>query len=143
VVEQERRDPLARHPLRARQLEPFGEHPLVLLGIELLLHRHRIGDEQRGGHAQLVRGGHRRRDLLGPVDAPIEIEAAVGEVEAREAIRAPADDRDAERLQALERRADIEDRLDPRRHHGDRRARQRGQVGRLVPRLARVAVHAA
>ena len=70
-------------------------------------------------------------------------EAGVREVEAGEAVGAVAEHADVERLEPLERRADVEDRLHARaddRHAGPR---ERGQVGRLVPALARLAVDAA
>ncbi len=54
-----------------------------------------------------------------------------------------AGDGHAQRLQALQRRAHVEDRLDPGAHHGDRRTGERGQIGRLVERDIRLAVHAA
>ena len=47
-----------------------------------------------------------------------------------------------QRLQPLERRADVEDRLDTRAHNDDAGPRQRVEVGGHVPGLVRAAVHA-
>ena len=74
---------------------------------------------------------------------PRDREAGVGEEEARETVGAVAEQGDVERLHALERRLDVEDRLDPRAYDDDRRRAERGQVGGLVVALARLAMHAA
>ena len=51
------------------------------------------------------------------------------------------DHQHAERLEHFERARQIEDRLGAGRHHGDRRARERGQIARHIQRIA--AMHAA
>ena len=61
----------------------------------------------------------------------------------RERVRPVAEHGDAQRLQALERRPDVEQRLHARAHDDDRRARERRQVGRLVEADVRLAMHAA
>ena len=86
---------------------------------------------------------HDRGDLGGGIHRPVELESALAQPEAREDARAVADDRDAERLEALERRGDVEHRLDPRAHDRDRRVREGREVGRLVERVGRAAVHPA
>ena len=90
-----------------------------------------------------ARGPQHVGHLGGGVDPPVERMAGVRPVEAGEPVGAVAQHAHVERLQPLERRAHVEDRLDARAHDEHRRPRQRGEVGRLVPRVARAAVHAA
>ena len=100
-------------------------------------------DDRAVAEPQPGLGAHHRRDLLGRVDPPRHREAGVGEVEAGEAVGAVAEHGHVERLEPLQRGLHVEDRLDAGAHHGDARGGERGQVGRLVPALARLAVHAA
>jgi hypothetical protein len=65
------------------------------------------------------------------------------EVEAREPVRAHAEHRDAERLEALQRGTDVEDRLHPGAHHRDAGPAKGHQVRRLVEGRRRAAVHTA
>ena len=84
-----------------------------------------------------VAGGHDRRDLLGGVDPVLERVAGVGEIEAGEPVGAVADQPDAVRLEPLQGRRHVEDRLHAGADDGRRDPGQRGQVGRLVVRRAR------
>ena len=116
VVEQERRHVLAGHALALGGRQALGEHALVERRVELLVLGQRVRhDDGPPVGAHLAPRGHHRGDLLRGVHPPRHRVAGVREVEAREAVRAVAEDRHVERLEALERRAHVEDRLDARR----------------------------
>jgi len=123
-------------------LEPGGHVHVVgyalLRGGQGIRHHDRalLGADRR---ARVQHGG----DLLGAVHPPGNRKARVVQVEAREAVRAVAEHGHAERLEPLQRRRDVEDRLDPRADHRDADSGERVEVGRLVPAVARAAVHAA
>ena len=86
---------------------------------------------------------HDAGDLLRALGGPVGGEAGVGQVEAGELLGAVAEDPHVEGLEALEGGADVEDRLHPRAHDRHRRHGQGGEVGRLVPAVARLPVDAA
>src|SRR5882757_1200825 len=67
----------------------------------------------------------------------------VGEVEPGESVRSVTEHADIERLEPFQGRRYVQDRLHARADDEDRRPRQRVEVGRLVPGLARVPVDAA
>jgi hypothetical protein len=69
--------------------------------------------------------------------------ATVGQPKRGEPVGAEHEHGDAERLEPLQRRRDVEDRLDTRGHDRDRAGAEDREVGRLVERLPRVAVDAA
>ena len=71
------------------------------------------------------------------VQRPVQVEAAVGEVEAGEAAGAVTDHRHAQRLQPLQRGTDVQDGLHSGADHQDRGTAERGQVGRLVVAVGR------
>ena len=98
-----------------------------------------VAETEVGAGARITAATSSRR-----LDPPRHRMAGVAEVEAGEARRCGSRRRvDVQGLEPLERRADVEDRLHPGAHDDDPRPRERREVGRLVPRLARAAVHAA
>jgi len=133
VAEQEGRDGFAAQPLGRRLRQAVGEDAVVQRRIELLRDGKGVGDHQAA--AGVVQGpvvAHRLRDLIGRIDLPIERKARVVEVEARELARAIAEHRHVQRLEPLERRADIQDRFAPRAHHGHGLAAERHKIGALI-----------
>ena len=112
-------------------------------GVPGLIGRNGVRDHDALPVAERVLRPHDRGDLGGGIHRPVELNGTLAQPEAREDARAVPDDRDAQGLEPLERRGDVEHRLHPGAHHGDRRVREGRQVGRLVERVGRAAVHAA
>ena len=92
---------------------------------------------------ELVAGARDLGDLGGGVDRVLDVMPGVGDVEARIVRRAIADDGEVERLEALERERDVEDRLHTRADHDEGEGGERAEVGGLVEGLLRVAMDAA
>ena len=132
-------------PVAVQQGQALGEGPVVQRRVELLVDRQRVGDDQRRRACTPCssRAASTSATCSGESSRPVQVEAAVGEVEAGEPAGAVADHRDAEGLQPLQRRAHVEDRLDPGADHRDRGPGQRDQVGRLVEGVRRLPVHPA
>ena len=143
VLEQERGDVLAPHRSRVGGREGLGEQAVVQGGVELRGLRQRVGDEDPAGQVQRVGGAHHVGDLPRRGDRVVDRVAAVGQPERGEPIGAEDEHGHAQRLQPLQRGGDVEDRLDPGRHHRDAAAPEDAEVGRLVEGRAGVAVHAA
>src|SRR3954449_10738178 len=142
VVQDERRDRLSAHPGRVGGGQSVGDHAVMQDRVELLLDRQRVGDDD-GARRQLAAGGEDGCGLLGVLHRPVHGRPGVGHVEAGEGRRPVPDGPDRQGLQALQGGRDVEDRLHARTDDGQRGARQRGEVGRLVERLRRLPVHAA
>ncbi len=143
-VEQERRHVLARDAGRCSGGQAGGEQPLVQCGIHLLVLGQRVGhDQAASGRPQRFAGVHHGGDLGRRVDPPLDAMPRVPQVEAGEGMGAEAEHGDAQGLQPFQGCAHVEDRLHPGADDGDRQGGQREQVGRLVPRVAGIAVHAA
>ncbi len=143
VVEQEGSDGLAVDSPPVRRLQRLFEQGVVGLRVELVLERHRIGDHDGGAEPEPVGCPHGGDYLLGLPDRPVDVVAGIGDVEAGEPQRPVADDGDAQCLEPLQGRRDVEDRLHPGTDDCYRRTGQRRQVGGLVEGLGRPAVHAA
>ena len=107
---------LPRTPAASAAARPSCEQPVVQRGVDLLVDGQRVGDDQRRTvGAEVGPSAHDRGDLLRRLHRGVDREAAVGQVEAREPVGAHADHGDAQRLEPLERGADVEDRLHARR----------------------------
>ena len=91
-------------------------------------HRH----QHAAGQAQAALRPEQRRNLLRRIGPHVHPQAAVAIVERRETVRPIPHHRHAVRLQPLQRRRQIQDRLGPRAHDEHRRLRQLGQVRRNV-----------
>ena len=93
-------------------IERSSEHPVeyavVLLRVPLLRLRDRICHDDPLAVPQLILRAHDLRNLLRSLDRPVEQMGGFGEPEAREDFRAKTNHRNAERLEALERRRDVE-----------------------------------
>ena len=113
------------------------------VGVHLQALGQRIRHDECPGNRQGASRPGDRGDVLGTVDSPVDGASRVGEVEAREAIRAESHDGDVEGLESFERGGDIEDRLDPRADDRDRGCGERGEVCGLIPGLTCLAVDAA
>ena len=111
--------------------------------VELLGLRQRIRNQDPARERERVGGLHRRGDLLRGGDRVVDSVAAVGQPERREAVGPEHEHGDAQRLQPLERGADVENRLDAGRDDRDPAAAEDPEVGGFVERGAGVAVHAA
>ena len=104
-------------PARVRRLQPRGQHAVVQRrGSSCSASRQRVGDHDRRGRAPSSVAGaqHRRRPRSGESTRHGTGKPESAEVEAGEAVGAVAEHGHVERLQALERRADVEDRLHAR-----------------------------
>ena len=123
--------------------EGAREHLVVQLRRQLAVGGDGVRDEQRRDDAERVARARDRGDLGGGVDRVLDVVTGVGDVEARVVGRAVADDGEIERLEALERERDVEDRLDAGAHHDEGEGGQGAEVGGLVEGLLRAAVDAA
>ena len=140
--EQERRDVLAAHACVVGRGQAGREHAVVELAVEFVLDR--VGqDEAVPVRPEPVLRAQHVRHLARALDPPGQAEARVAQVEAGEAVGAVADHADREGLEAFEGRADVEDRLHAGADDEHAGARERCEVGRLVPGQVRAAVHAA
>ena len=140
VVEQEGRDVLAPDGGGLCRVERLDEQLVVHAGIELGILGQRVRHEDAARQSEGVVRTHDVGDLLGAAHGAVHREAAIGEPERREAVRAKHEHGDTEALQPLERRADVEDRLDATGDDRDRTASENPEVGRLVERGAGVSV---
>jgi hypothetical protein len=112
----------------------------VQRGVQLLVQRQRVGHHDGPGR-QGTPGGEDGRGLRRIGHRPVQRRAGVGDVEPGEGRRPVPDDGDRQGLQPLQRRRDVEDRLDPGADDDERGARQGGQVGGLVEGVHRLPVH--
>ena len=79
----------------------------------------------------------------GGLDACRNRRAAVRRIEERQLVRAKAEHRHAQRLEQLERRRDVQQRLDSSRDDERLRASELAEIGGHVRRMRKAAVHAA
>ena len=95
VLEQERRHVLAAHPGALRRGQALGEHPVVEVGIELLIRGKRVRHHHRARPRCRPPRARARAPATSPhrVHAPRHRVARVREVEPREAVRAVAEHR--------------------------------------------------
>lgn len=144
VVQQERRDGLPHDAVLPACVQRLGQHPVVQGGIQLILLRYGVGDDQRrGGPAQGLPGPHHLHDLLGRTHRPVDGLARTAQIEAGEVLRAVAEHPDPEGLQALQRGRDVQDRLHAGAHHRDVGAGEQPEIRGLVLGRGPVPVHAA
>ena len=81
-----------RTPCAAAAASALGEHAVVQLGVDLLVRRQRVGDDDRAPPSPSPAWIRMTAATSsGRVDAPRDREAGVGEVEAREAVGAVAE----------------------------------------------------
>ena len=111
---------LPRDARRPRPRRPVAQHAVVQLRVELLVRSGLATTTAAGAPERVARAQH-RGDLLRasrPATAP---GSPSRPGRSRGTRRSVAEHRDVERLEALERGADVEDRLHARAHDGDRR----------------------
>ncbi|CAG7653153.1 hypothetical protein SBRY_60062 [Actinacidiphila bryophytorum] len=144
IRQQIRRDRLPGHALAFHRRQGLGQHPVVQGAVQLVLGRHRIGDDQgRVVAAERVLAAHHRGHLPRVPHRPVNRLARVRQIEPGESVGPEAQDADAQRLQPLQRRRHVQDRLHARAHHGDPGAGQQREVGGLVLHVRPAAVHPA
>ena len=132
VCEEERRHLLAGELRDLSELQRLGQRGVMSRRIEFVGRVDGIGEQHPTARDVAMRG-ERVGGLLGRLDAPVEPMPGRRHVEAGELLRAVADDRHAERLQALERRGDVEDRFHARRDDEDGDDAHRLEICRDVP----------
>ena len=130
-----------RMPAASAAARPSSQRARVQVRVHLLVERVRDDDGARGAdlqpRAQHVGG------LLRRVHPPWHRQPGRGQVERREGVGPVAEHGDVQRLQALERRGDVEDRLHARADDADPDAGERPEVRGLVEGLRRAAMDAA
>src|SRR6185437_2602953 len=99
--------------------------------------------EQQTAAAEIPMDPRDPRSLVRRLDASRNCRAAVRRIEERQLVRAEAEHRHAQRLEELERRRDVEQRLDPGRDDERLRASQLAEIRGHVRRMRKAAVHAA
>ncbi len=110
--------------------------------VELLGLGYRVGDDHGRAQTQRLCVRHDGRDVGGGFHPPVDGELRPGQVEAREGVRPPAEQRHAESFQPFEGRADVQDRLHPGADHSYRRAGKRDKVSGFVGAVGPAAVYA-
>src|SRR5947208_2762033 len=113
---------------------------LDLVPLERDLRRYRNTEHHPAAARQLLFGDARRAERV--VDPVSEAQSARAHVERGELVRAVADHRDTERLEALERQREIEHELRASGHHAHGVARDGFEIRGLVERALRATVHA-
>ncbi len=129
---------LARDGPVIHRSEGFLDERLDLLSRQLSSLGDGDSDQHTARQAQFALHGDDPRCLFRAIHTTVHSQPALARVESRKLVSAIAQHRDAVRLQPFQGQRQVKQRLRPGRHHGHRRLRQHGQVGRDINGLASV-----